>query len=378
MSAISIKDVTMIYPFTKVSGLFGRKQKQLALAKQKEMPYTSNEGVIAVQHFSLEIEDGEFVVLLGPSGSGKSTLLRMIAGLERPVLGDILFDGESVVGLQPEDRDVAMVFQNYALYPNQTVYENIAFPLKNMHMEAEEVEQQVDEIATLLGISTMLCKLPNELSGGEKQRVAIARALVRKPKVFLLDEPFSNLDILLRTRLRNELKSIQKALNMTFVYVTHEQSEALYLADKLVVMKDGIIEQMGNVKDLYNHPVNEFVASFLGFVPMNMYKGIQVNRDEFTLLGNKYTVPKLKKQKIDVGVRPTSVLLKPHGTKALVEYYEVVGADIIIHLNVDGEELVASEKLMDPDSLKYHEGDFVDFEIEQESLYFFDTEGKAL
>ena len=290
MTILRIEDVAKVYPFTKVTGLFDRKQKKLALEKQKSMPYTTNEGVLAVQHFSLTAKEGEFVVLLGPSGSGKSTVLRMIAGLEDASVGKIYFDDECVNNIKPEDRDVAMVFQNYSLYPNQTVYENIAFPLKNMHMELVELEQRVNEIASLLHLETKLNKLPNELSGGEKQRVAIARALVRNPKFFLLDEPFSNLDILLRIQLRNEIKRIQKELNITFIYVTHDQSEALYLADRLVIMKDGKLIQEGSVTELYSYPKNEFVASFLGVMPMNMFKNVEMNgTHEINVLN--YTFP---------------------------------------------------------------------------------------
>lgn len=374
MTTVKINDVAKVYPFTKVNGLFDRKQKKLALEKQKAMPYTTNEGVLAVQHFSLTIDEGKFVVLLGPSGSGKSTVLRMIAGLEDVSVGEIYFNDELMNGVKPEDRDVAMVFQNYSLYPNQTVYENLSFPLKNMHMEQAELDERVNEIAKLLHIETKLGKLPFELSGGEKQRVAIARALVRKPRLFLLDEPFSNLDVLLRYQLRKEIKRIQKELGITFIYVTHDQTEAMYLADQLVIMKDGIIVQKGDVSTLYNYPKDEFVASFLGLIPMNIFKGIPMSSShEITILNHKFRFPKIKEKYVDVGIRPTNIRLSQNGTQAIVEYTETIGADLVVHLRTEEEELCATEKIVSEDVIKYNPGDYVDIHFDIENIFLFNT-----
>lgn len=241
MSRLELQDLVKIYPFAQVKGLFGRKQQKEILEKQRAMPYTTNEGVIAVQKVSLTIPEGTFVVLLGESGCGKTTLLRMIAGLERPTLGEVLFDGEPVTDLPPEERNVAMVFQNYSLYPHFTVFDNIAFPLRNLHMPREELEKTVFEAADMLKMRERLDHLPAQLSGGEQQRVAIARALVRKPEIFLMDEPFSNLDPPLRAELRAQVKRIHNVLGKTILYVTHDESEAFSLGERIIVMKDGMV-----------------------------------------------------------------------------------------------------------------------------------------
>ena len=262
MPEIRFEDVTKIYPFQKVTGIFGRRQQKEILAAQMAMPYTSDEGVIAVQHCNLTIRNGEFSVIVGPSGSGKSTILRMIAGLEKPVLGQIFFDDKDMTLVPPEERDVAMVFQNYSLYPNQTVYKNVAFPLEVKHIPREEIEEKVVEICTKLGIEDKLESLPHDLSGGERQRVAIARAMVREPSVLLMDEPFSNLDGELKGKLRTWLKKLHGMFDTTFVYVTHDQLDALALADRVVVMKDGIVQMQDTPDMVYHHPVNEFVDEF--------------------------------------------------------------------------------------------------------------------
>ncbi len=262
MAEIRLEDVTKIYPFQKVTGIFGRKQKKEILERQKAMPYTSNEGVVAVQHCSFSVKQGEFVVIVGPSGSGKSTILRMIAGLEKPALGKIMFGHDDCTHTPPEDRDVAMVFQNYSLYPNQTVYKNVAFPLEVKHMPREEIEVKVKEICERLEIGDKLESLPAELSGGERQRVAIARAMVKDPSVILFDEPFSNLDGELKGRLRTWLKKLHHNGDKTFIYVTHDQYDALAMADRILVIKDGIIQMYDTPDQVYHHPVNDFVDGF--------------------------------------------------------------------------------------------------------------------
>ncbi|MCE4613055.1 MAG: ABC transporter ATP-binding protein [Desulfurococcales archaeon] len=229
--------------------------------------------VYAVRDVSLEIRDGEFFVLLGPSGSGKTTLLRIIAGLEMPTRGRVYIDGDDVTDLPPRKRDVAMVFQTWALYPHMKVFDNIAFPLRIRKMPEAEVRRRVKEIADLLEISSLLDRYPRQLSGGQQQRVALARALVRNPRAWLMDEPLSNLDALLRVQMRVELRRLQKELGITTVYVTHDQTEAMSMADRLAVMNQGVIMQVGTPLEVYEEPANSFVGGFLGSPPMNFLRG---------------------------------------------------------------------------------------------------------
>jgi multiple sugar transport system ATP-binding protein len=230
--------------------------------------------VLAVDRLSLDIRDKEFVVLLGPSGCGKSTTLNMIAGLEEVTEGELWFDDEIVNELPPHRRDVAMVFQSYALYPHKSVYENIAFGLRMRKVEKSEIDRRVNEAASKLAISHLLQRRPSQLSGGQRQRVALGRAMVRQPAVFLMDEPLSNLDAALRISMRAEIKHLHNAMQTTFVYVTHDQAEALTLADRIVVMNDGIIQQIGTPDEIYEQPRNMFVASFLGNPPINYLQGV--------------------------------------------------------------------------------------------------------
>ena len=281
MSELSLRGLVKVYPFAKVEGLlFGRKRAKAIRQRQESQPYTTNEGVLAVQGFDLEIQRGEFIVLLGPSGCGKSTVLRMIAGLEEVSAGDILLDGRSIVELPPEQRDIAMIFQNYSLYPNYTVYENLAFPLKSQHVPREQLQRQVQEVAGLMELDEVLNRYPRELSGGQRQRIAIGRALVRRPRLFLMDEPFSNLDPVLRRRLRGLVKSLHQRLGATFVYVTHDQEEAFALGDRIVVMQNGRIEQTGPPRDLFNRPANLYTAAFVGTPPMNIIRSAALRRRE--------------------------------------------------------------------------------------------------
>ena len=229
--------------------------------------------VNAVNDFNLSVNEGEFIVIVGPSGCGKSTVLRMIAGLEEVTEGHIIFNDEVINNKEPKDRDVAMVFQNYALYESMTVYDNIAFPLKMRKVNKKEIEKKVMEICNLLSLNELIKRKPSKLSGGERQRVALGRAMVRKPKLFLLDEPLANLDAKLRDNMRQEIIRLHKEIGTTFIYVTHDQTEAMTMADRIVVMKDGIVQQIGTPVEIYENPCNTFVARFIGMPQMNFISG---------------------------------------------------------------------------------------------------------
>ena len=380
---IRLDDVTLIYPFEKVSGLFDRKKKKEILEKQKAMPYTSNEGVVALQHFSDRFDKGDFVAVLGPSGSGKTTLLRILAGLERPSLGEVYYDDVPLHEIDLEERDIGMVFQNYSLYPKQTVYKNIAFPLEVQHLPRDEVKEKVEEAADLLGLSNKLQKQPDELSGGEKQRVAIARAIIKKPQVLLLDEPFANLDVPIRRRLRRMLKDIHERYGMTIIYVTHDQYDALALSKKIIILKDGIKVCSGDLSDVYRKPPNLFSARFLGFPQMNVFEDVKVNKDgSYTILTKDFHLDQkhkraLKNGRMSVGLRPGDLKISDRGVKAVVEYVEMAEADLIIHLAVNEEKIIALEK-MNSELIPYLRGQEVFLSFEEEDLHLFDEEGNRI
>lgn len=381
MSSVKLNDVTLIYPFVNVTGLFNRKEKKKILERQKQMPYTSNEGVIAVQHFSAEIKDGEFCVIVGPSGSGKSSVLRMIAGLEKASLGNISFGNTVINKVKPEDRDVAMVFQNYSLYPNQTVYENIAFPLQNLHLPRNEVDQKVKDVINLLRLNGKELRLPEELSGGERQRVAIARALVRKPKVFLLDEPFSNLDEMMKNTLRYEIKRIQKELGITFIYVTHDQKDALLLADRIIVMKDGIIQENDSTSNVYNYPNNLFCAEFVGYPKINIFNDIEIKGNKFKLYNYEFNLKNRKLRNGDkfiLGIRPFNIKISDKGISAKVDYSEIDGNDLIIHCVIGDKEILVVENNLNQVGLKYFNNQEVKLEFDENYFYYFDLDEKSI
>ena len=383
MSRIELKDVSMVYPFQEVNGLFGRKKKEEILKKQKAMPYTSNEGVVALQHFSAVFHDGEFIAILGPSGSGKSTLLRIIAGLEEPSLGEVLYNDQNLHEIDIDERDIGMVFQTYSLYPNQSVYKNIAFPLEVKHLPREEVQKKVEEMAALVDLSDKLEKLPDELSGGEKQRVAIARALVKDPSVLLLDEPFSNLDVLVRAKLRKLLSRIHEVLHPTIIYVTHDQYDALALAERIVVLKDGITQMDDSVYNVYKTPKNRFVASFVGSPAMNFFDEITINKDgHFKILDQELSLnaqqkKQLNKGKLTAGIRPIDLHLGKDGTSAIIDYTELANMDLLIHLDIDGKKLTALEKAKE-DQFRYFKGEEVKVSFEKEDLHLFNKEGERI
>jgi multiple sugar transport system ATP-binding protein len=260
-------------------------------------------GFVGVRHMTLDIEDEEFLVLLGPSGCGKTTTMRMIAGLETPSEGKIIIGGEEVNGIDARDRDVAMVFQGYALYPNMSVYENIRFPLRMRGVAASEHDKLIRRAAEMVELGDYLDRKPGALSGGQRQRAALARAVVREPQVFLMDEPLSNLDAKLRASMRVQIKHLQRQLKITTVYVTHDQIEAMTLADRIVIMDGGVIQQVGTPDEIYSDPANTFVAGFIGSPPMNLIEG-EASGGKFTAEGINAPCPKSLSGKITLGVRP--------------------------------------------------------------------------
>ncbi|WP_124100774.1 sn-glycerol-3-phosphate ABC transporter ATP-binding protein UgpC [Ruminococcus sp. Marseille-P6503] len=329
-------------------------------------------GVIAVSDFNIEIKDKEFIILVGPSGCGKSTTLRMIAGLEEISEGELYIGDRLVNDIAPKDRDIAMVFQNYALYPHMTVFENMAFGLKLRKVPKDEIARKVEEAARILDISHLLDRKPKALSGGQRQRVALGRAIVREPQVFLLDEPLSNLDAKLRAQMRTEISKLHKKLGTTFIYVTHDQTEAMTMGDRIVVMKDGYIQQIDTPTNLYNNPVNQFVAGFIGSPQMNFIdaKLLKIDgkyvvefgsEDTKTSRGVKYTVevPESKAdpevleplvdQEVVLGVRPECLhdeemflsTAKTGVINATVEVTEMMGAETYLYLTCEGISLTA-------------------------------------
>lgn len=322
--------------------------------------YYSGNPVPVVKGVSLEVKDKEFVVLVGPSGCGKSTTLRMVAGLEEVSEGEILIDNQVVNDVPAKNRDIAMVFQNYALYPHMTVAENLAFGLKLRHYPQKEIERRVQEAAEILGLGKMLARKPKELSGGERQRVAVGRAIVRKPKVFLFDEPLSNLDAKLRVQMRMELQKLHNRLQSTMIYVTHDQVEALTLGDRIVVMKDGLIQQVSDPVNMYENPANKFVAGFIGSPAMNFLNGkiMATNGDYFfvdrgiklRLLPQHHAkITPFRDKDVVFGIRPEDIYDKifaqdarPEFTiTATVDVVEPMGSEIYLYLNAGNNSFVA-------------------------------------
>ena len=266
MAEVILKNIKKVYPNIEP------KKKNRDSGEKKHNLQITDEGVVAVQEFNLDIADREFIVLVGPSGCGKSTTLRMVAGLEEISAGELYIDGKLMNDVAPKDRDIAMVFQNYALYPHMTVYENMAFSLKLKKLPKAEIDKKVREAAEILDITALLDRKPKALSGGQRQRVAIGRAIVRSPKVFLMDEPLSNLDAKLRNQMRAEIIKLREKIDTTFIYVTHDQVEAMTLGDRIVIMRDGFIQQIGTPQEVFNHPANLFVAGFIGTPQMNFFE----------------------------------------------------------------------------------------------------------
>ncbi|MGE7121917.1 ABC transporter ATP-binding protein [Peribacillus sp. NPDC046944] len=345
--------------------------------------------VTAVKDFNLSVADKEFIVFVGPSGCGKSTTLRMIAGLEDISQGDLFIDGKRVNDVPPKDRDIAMVFQNYALYPHMTVYDNMAFGLKLRKTPKKEIKQRVHDAAKILGLEDFLQRKPKALSGGQRQRVALGRAIVRDAKVFLMDEPLSNLDAKLRVQMRAEIAKLHKRINTTTIYVTHDQTEAMTMATRLVVMKDGIIQQVGAPKDVYEKPVNVFVGGFIGSPAMNFFTGTL--QDGFIQIGEQtLEVPPFKMdtlrnqgyigKDIILGIRPedfhneeTFISASPTSTfTAQVDVAELMGAEIMLYSTFAGQDFVAR---VDAKHI-IQAGDAIDLALDMNKIHFFDKESE--
>ena len=331
---------------------------------------------MAVNETSLNIENGEFVVFVGPSGCGKSTLLRMIAGLEDITSGEIILDANTINNVDPSERDVAMVFQNYALYPHMTVYNNMAYGLKNRGISKKEIEDKVNEVAKLLEIDQYLSRKPSILSGGQRQRVAMGRAIVRNPKIFLFDEPLSNLDAKLRNQMRLEIKKLQRQMGVTSIFVTHDQIEAMTLGDRIVVINKGIVEQVGTPKDIYSKPNTKFVAEFIGSPQMNIFN-CKINNGIAKIDYHSFNLNKsLNVEDASIGIRPDDMQISDSGSitcKAnLVEY---LGSDMIIYSSIGNQEF--SCKLSSKIDVKA--GDEFKFDIYPSLIHVFDnSSGKRL
>jgi multiple sugar transport system ATP-binding protein len=364
----------------------------MAKLSLKNINKSYENGYSAVKNLNLEIEDKEFVVLVGPSGCGKSTTLRMIAGLEDISKGELYIGDNLVNNVEPKDRNIAMVFQNYALYPHMSVYKNMAFSLELNKVDKNEIDKRVKEAAEVLGLDNLLNRKPKELSGGQRQRVALGRAIVREPKVFLMDEPLSNLDAKLRVTMRTEIAKLHKKLNTTFIYVTHDQTEAMTMGTKIVVMKDGIIQQVGSPMTIYNNPANMFVAGFIGSPQMN-FIDVQVVKKSNKLLGiiqeddfqfHKDKVEKLEKEgyinkTIKLGVRPEHIHLEEDIKEKQQDYIimeaeimliEFLGSETYLYLNLKKYNITAKVTV----DIKLKVGDKIKIAIDNRYIHGFDNE----
>ncbi len=363
MAGLSLKNVSKVYP----------------------------NGFVAVKDFNLEIADKEFIIFVGPSGCGKSTTLRMIAGLEEISSGELWIDGKLVNDVEPKDRDIAMVFQNYALYPHMSVYDNMAFGLKLRKVPKAEIEKQVHEAAKILDIEHLLDRKPKALSGGQRQRVAMGRAIVRKPKVFLMDEPLSNLDAKLRVQMRIEISKLHQRLATTIIYVTHDQTEAMTLGTRIVVLKDGLIQQVDTPQNLYNKPVNKFVAGFIGSPQMNLIDA-KIEKDGADIVvrfgDHKITLPEGKAKQLEstgyvgkevvFGIRPEDIhdeemfveTSKGSIIEATIRVYELLGAEVYLYFDINDMSFTAR---VNPRTTA-RPGDTVKFALDTSKIHIFDKE----
>ena len=397
MAGLSLVNVKKIYPASNDQKKAKKAKKQEAASDEKKAQLqVTSEGVVAVQDFNLEVSDKEFIVLVGPSGCGKSTTLRMIAGLEEISAGELYIDGKLMNDVAPKDRDIAMVFQNYALYPHMTVRENMAFPLKLRKVPKDEINQKVEQAAQILDITQYLDRKPKALSGGQRQRVAIGRAIVREPKVLLMDEPLSNLDAKLRNQMRAEIIKLRHRIDTTFIYVTHDQMEAMTLGDRIVIMKDGFIQQIGTPQEVFDHPANLFVAGFIGTPQMNFFDAELVKQDgRYAVVLDGMTVVLsdekqerlaahgVAAQHVTLGVRPQHISLQGDSTmvKARMDVFEMMGSEIHLHATMNGRDMVIIVPTMDI-SGDYADaftiGKEVDFTFSGSACHVFGSDGKNL
>ena len=390
MAEVKLVNVKKIYPFVSGEEKKSKKKKkgeEPAEEKKVNLQIT-DKGVVAVQEFNLDIADKEFIVLVGPSGCGKSTTLRMVAGLEEISEGELYIDGKLVNDVAPKDRDIAMVFQNYALYPHMTVYDNMAFSLKLKKTPKAEIDRKVREAAEILDITQYLNRKPKALSGGQRQRVAIGRAIVRNPKVFLMDEPLSNLDAKLRNQMRAEIIKLREKIDTTFIYVTHDQVEAMTLGDRIVIMRDGFIQQIGTPQEVFNHPANLFVAGFIGTPQMNFFDAelskrggkyvATVQGHDFELTADKQeALAKMERvpSEIIVGVRPVHIHLADDGIDAEVDVSELMGSELHLHVNSNGKDVVIVVPTTDIDLNAVHGSHKkVKYSFRPELMHFFNKE----
>ena len=391
MANVTLKNIKKVYPFSGSDGKQAKKKKGEAPAEGKANLLVTDKGVVAVQDFNLEIADKEFIVLVGPSGCGKSTTLRMIAGLEEISEGELYIGDRLVNDVAPKDRDIAMVFQNYALYPHMTVYENMAFALKLRKMPKKEIDKRVREAAEILDITEYLGRKPKALSGGQRQRVAIGRAIVREPKVFLMDEPLSNLDAKLRNQMRAEIIKLRQRIDTTFVYVTHDQTEAMTLGDRIVIMKDGFIQQIGTPQQVFDCPSNLFVAGFIGTPQMNFINCVLEKKGEdyyitfgsnsLKLPAEKAANPVLKDyvgKEVVAGIRPECIHDDAASLKAMsdaviecdVEVTELMGAEIYLYLVAEETSMTARVSARSTTRA----GDIVNVAFDMSRIHLFDKD----
>ncbi len=392
MASLSLRNIKKIYPYNADEAKKAKKKKKDDEPEKKQINLQiTDEGVVAVQEFSLEIADKEFIVLVGPSGCGKSTTLRMIAGLEEISGGELYIGDKLVNDIAPKDRDIAMVFQNYALYPHMTVYDNLAFALKLRHTPKDEIDQKVKEAASALDIMQYLPRKPRALSGGQRQRVAIGRAIVRSPQVMLMDEPLSNLDAKLRNQMRAEIIKLRQSIDTTFIYVTHDQTEAMTLGDRIVIMKDGFIQQIGTPQEVFNHPYNLFVATFIGTPQMNLFQDarLEVVQGRYVVTVGDYAVElsedkqealaknNVQPQDVVLGVRPEHISLGNKGIKGHVDVSEMMGSSVHLHvtaLNQDVVMVVSTLNMTDEEVRSLNNGADVKFSFPGNVCHIFNKE----
>ncbi len=391
MATVQLKNIRKVYPTIRGESKAPKKKKvkgapeEIPPEKRTNLQITE-EGVVAVQEFNLDIADKEFIVLVGPSGCGKSTTLRMVAGLEEITDGELIIDGKVMNDIAPKDRDIAMVFQNYALYPHMTVYENMAFSLKLRKAPKDEIDKKVREAAEILDIVPYLYRKPKALSGGQRQRVAIGRAIVRAPKVMLMDEPLSNLDAKLRNEMRAEIIKLRERIDTTFIYVTHDQTEAMTLGDRIVIMRDGYIQQIGTPQDVFNHPSNLFVAGFIGMPVMNFFDAKLVREGEkyfAELAGYKVELDAEKEarllandvqsQEITLGVRPEHTDLADDGVPATVDVSEMMGSSVHLHVTAEGRDVIIIVPTTDMKA-SFRHGDSLHFTFKGNVAHVFSKE----